>query len=170
MGVLDPIRERRAVASLLSASRIAVSLIVIVSGSWFVWDLVTNRFNVRQNDTNQFGVGLASHRFPTRAEEFLDANMIDGKIFHTMQEGAYLLAHRHPVFIDPRLEVYGEERVGLLTGDNSVNGRADVVVMTTEVLRNMIYASSSALDDLHTVILDEVHFLGDRSRGQVWEE
>jgi ATP-dependent RNA helicase HelY len=68
------------------------------------------------------------------------------------------------------VEVYGEERVGLLTGDNSVNGRADVVVMTTEVLRNMIYASSPALEDLHTVILDEVHFLGDRSRGQVWEE
>ena len=68
------------------------------------------------------------------------------------------------------VEVYGEERVGLLTGDNSVNGRADVVVMTTEVLRNMIYAGSTALDNLHTVILDEVHFLGDRSRGQVWEE
>jgi ATP-dependent RNA helicase HelY len=65
---------------------------------------------------------------------------------------------------------HGAGRVGLLTGDNSVNGNAPVVVMTTEVLRNMIYAASPALDGLRYVILDEVHYLQDRYRGPVWEE
>jgi ATP-dependent RNA helicase HelY len=66
--------------------------------------------------------------------------------------------------------VHGTDRVGLLTGDNSINGDAPVVVMTTEVLRNMIYAQSSALDRLALVVLDEVHFLQDTYRGPVWEE
>lgn len=65
---------------------------------------------------------------------------------------------------------YGEDEVGLLTGDLNIRGDAPIVVMTTEVLRNMIYAESSALDDLAFVVLDEVHFLGDRFRGAVWEE
>lgn len=65
---------------------------------------------------------------------------------------------------------YGEDGVGLLTGDNVVNGEAPVVVMTTEVLRNMIYARSSALRRLGIVVLDEVHYLQDRYRGSVWEE
>ena len=65
---------------------------------------------------------------------------------------------------------YGVDGVGLLTGDNSINGDAPVVVMTTEVLRNMIYARSSALDLLDVVVLDEVHFLQDAYRGPVWEE
>src|SRR5574342_227987 len=65
---------------------------------------------------------------------------------------------------------HGKERVGLLTGDNSINGDAPVVVMTTEVLRNMIYAASPTLDDLRVVVLDEVHYLQDRYRGAVWEE
>ena len=64
----------------------------------------------------------------------------------------------------------GPEKVGLLTGDNSINGDAPVVVMTTEVLRNMIYASSPTLQDLHVVVLDEVHYLQDAYRGPVWEE
>ena len=68
------------------------------------------------------------------------------------------------------VERYGEEDVGLLTGDNTINGDAPVVVMTTEVLRNMIYADSIALEGLGTVILDEVHYLQDRYRGSVWEE
>jgi ATP-dependent RNA helicase HelY len=65
---------------------------------------------------------------------------------------------------------YGPERIGLLTGDVSVNGDAPVVVMTTEVLRNMIYADSPALQGLSYVVMDEVHFLADRMRGAVWEE
>src|SRR5947207_6138165 len=65
---------------------------------------------------------------------------------------------------------YGPERVGLLTGDNSVNGDAPIVVMTTEVLRNMLYAGSATLAGLGYVVLDEVHYLADRFRGAGWEE
>nr|MBA2437885.1 DEAD/DEAH box helicase [Acidimicrobiia bacterium] len=65
---------------------------------------------------------------------------------------------------------WGAARVGLLTGDTSVNGEAPVVVMTTEVLRNMIYAASPTLDGLRYVVLDEVHYLQDAYRGPVWEE
>ena len=67
-------------------------------------------------------------------------------------------------------DLYGAHRVGLVTGDNAVNPDAEVVVMTTEVLRNMIYASSSRLNDLGVVVLDEVHYLQDAYRGPVWEE
>ncbi|MDY6055409.1 DEAD/DEAH box helicase [Micrococcus sp.] len=66
--------------------------------------------------------------------------------------------------------VHGAERVGLLTGDTSVNPEAPVVVMTTEVLRNMLYAGSDTLTDLGFVVMDEVHYLADRFRGPVWEE
>src|SRR4051812_8236751 len=65
---------------------------------------------------------------------------------------------------------YGAERIGLLTGDQSINGNADIVVMTTEVLRNMLYANSPTLEGLSHVVMDEVHFLADRMRGAVWEE
>jgi ATP-dependent RNA helicase HelY len=65
---------------------------------------------------------------------------------------------------------YGADQVGLLTGDNSINGEAPVVVMTTEVLRNMLYGGSSTLAGLSYVVLDEVHYLADRFRGAVWEE
>ncbi|WAX57045.1 DEAD/DEAH box helicase [Jatrophihabitans cynanchi] len=65
---------------------------------------------------------------------------------------------------------YGPGQVGLLTGDNSINGDAPIVVMTTEVLRNMLYVSSTTLADLGYVVMDEVHYLGDRFRGAVWEE
>ena len=64
----------------------------------------------------------------------------------------------------------GKGRVGLLTGDNAVRPDAEVVVMTTEVLRNMIYGGSPRLDQLGLVVLDEVHFLQDPYRGPVWEE
>ncbi|HEV3131853.1 MAG TPA: DEAD/DEAH box helicase, partial [Acidimicrobiales bacterium] len=65
---------------------------------------------------------------------------------------------------------YGEDRVGLLTGDVSYQARAPIVVMTTEVLRNMLFARSSMLDGLEVVVLDEVHYLQDPYRGSVWEE
>lgn len=67
-------------------------------------------------------------------------------------------------------EWLGVDQVGLLTGDNSVRADAPVVVMTTEVLRNMIYANSPFLDRLGVVVLDEVHYLQDQYRGPVWEE
>jgi ATP-dependent RNA helicase HelY len=65
---------------------------------------------------------------------------------------------------------YGPDKVGLLTGDNAINGDAPIVVMTTEVLRNMIYAGSHALRQLRYVVLDEVHYLQNPYRGAVWEE
>ena len=68
------------------------------------------------------------------------------------------------------VEAHGDDAVGLLTGDASINGSADIVVMTTEVLRNMIYAESPALERLTHVVMDEIHFLADASRGPVWEE
>ncbi|MCW2642109.1 MAG: putative helicase, partial [Dactylosporangium sp.] len=68
------------------------------------------------------------------------------------------------------VERYGSADVGLLTGDNSINGDASVVVMTTEVLRNMLYTGSDTLRDLGFVVMDEVHYLADRFRGAVWEE
>ena len=65
---------------------------------------------------------------------------------------------------------HGTDAVGLLTGDTAINGDAQVVVMTTEVLRNMIYAGSRQLEHLGYVVMDEVHYLADRLRGAVWEE
>lgn len=66
--------------------------------------------------------------------------------------------------------LYGSGKVGLLTGDNVINPGAPVIVATLEVLRNMIYADASQLDDVGLVVLDEAHYLQDRSRGAAWEE
>ena len=63
---------------------------------------------------------------------------------------------------------YGEERVGILTGDVKVNAHAPVVVMTTEILRNALYGSG--FDNLGYIVLDECHYMGDEGRGTVWEE
>lgn len=68
------------------------------------------------------------------------------------------------------VETYGPDDIGLLTGDTSINPRARVVIMTTEVLRNMLYADSELLSNLGYVVMDEVHYLADRFRGAVWEE
>ena len=65
---------------------------------------------------------------------------------------------------------YGESKIGLLTGDTSINSDAQIVIMTTEVLRNMIYSNSKTIDDLKYVVMDEVHYLADKFRGAVWEE
>ncbi|MGF1648294.1 MAG: DEAD/DEAH box helicase [Kineosporiaceae bacterium] len=96
-------------------------------------------------------------------------------IFHALQEG------RKAFYTTPikalsnqkyseLVTAHGADSVGLLTGDVSVNGEAPVVVMTTEVLRNMIYAGSPTLRGLGWVVMDEVHYLADRFRGAVWEE
>ncbi len=68
------------------------------------------------------------------------------------------------------VERYGASEIGLLTGDTSINPHARVVIMTTEVLRNMLYAGSELLEHLGYVVMDEVHYLADRFRGAVWEE
>ncbi|MEO3759196.1 RNA helicase [Mycobacterium sp. B14F4] len=88
-----------------------------------------------------------------------------GKCFYTTPIKA-LSNQKH----NDLVQRYGPEKIGLLTGDQSINGDADVVVMTTEVLRNMLYANSSSLHGLSYVVMDEVHFLADRMRGAVWEE
>ncbi len=67
-------------------------------------------------------------------------------------------------------ERFGEAQVGLLTGDNNINADADILVMTTEVLRNMLYTNSQNLKNLGYVVMDEVHYLADKFRGAVWEE
>lgn len=87
------------------------------------------------------------------------------KCFYT----APIKALSNQKFADLRREL-GDDRVGLLTGDHSINADAAVVVMTTEVLRNMVYAGSATLEGLGWVVLDEVHFLQDAYRGPVWEE
>lgn len=68
------------------------------------------------------------------------------------------------------VERFGEASVGLLTGDSNINSDADILVMTTEVLRNMLYTNSSSLSNLGFVVMDEVHYLADKFRGAVWEE
>ncbi|MGH3542683.1 MAG: DEAD/DEAH box helicase, partial [Mycobacterium sp.] len=88
-----------------------------------------------------------------------------GKCFYTTPLKA-LSNQKHTDFVAR----YGRDRIGLLTGDLSVNANAPVVVMTTEVLRNMLYADSPVLQGLSHVVMDEVHFLADRMRGAVWEE
>lgn len=88
-----------------------------------------------------------------------------GKCFYTTP----IKALSNQKYADLR-ERYGAEQIGLLTGDQSIHGDAPVVVMTTEVLRNMLYADSPALRGLSHVVMDEVHFLADRMRGAVWEE
>lgn len=65
---------------------------------------------------------------------------------------------------------FGEEKVGLLTGDTSINAEAQILIMTTEVLRNMLYSGSNTLANLGFVVMDEVHYLADKFRGGVWEE
>ncbi|WP_245599438.1 DEAD/DEAH box helicase [Nakamurella lactea] len=65
---------------------------------------------------------------------------------------------------------HGAAKVGLLTGDVAINSHAPVVVMTTEVLRNMLYAGSADLAGLTAVVMDEIHYLADKFRGAVWEE
>src|SRR5947199_3668295 len=88
-----------------------------------------------------------------------------GKCFYTTPIKALSNQKFHDL-----VERHGAANVGLLTGDNAVNGDAPVVVMTTEVLRNMLYAGSPALTGLGYVVMDEVHYLADRFRGAVWEE
>ena len=87
------------------------------------------------------------------------------KVFYTTPMKA-LSNQKFQEFVDE----YGPDAVGLLTGDTNVNAGARVVVMTTEVLRNMLYAESDLLENLAYVVMDEVHYLADRFRGAVWEE
>ena len=109
---------------------------------------------------------------PTGSGKTLIAEYAVAKALHERRRAFYttpLKALSNQKYSD-FVAVYGADRVGLLTGDISQNPGADVVVMTTEVLRNMIYSQPGRLGDLGCVILDEVHYLEDRYRGSVWEE
>ncbi len=100
------------------------------------------------------------------AEHALRRALGDGdKAFYTTPVKALSNQKYHDLVAE-----HGEAKVGLLTGDRSINSEAPLVVMTTEVLRNMLYAHSDTLDGLRWVVLDEVHYLRDRARGAVWEE
>lgn len=72
------------------------------------WSMATDRFNAWQNDTNRFGLSLAPNRYPVAAAQFIRDNGLSGPVFNTMMEGSYLLSRDIRVYIDPRLEVYGE--------------------------------------------------------------
>lgn len=96
---------------------------------------------------------------------YLTMNSTRDKLFYTTPMKA-LSNQKYNEFVDE----WGAENVGILTGDTNVNSGARIVVMTTEVLRNMLYADSDLLTDLRFVVMDEIHYLGDRFRGAVWEE
>lgn len=96
---------------------------------------------------------------------FLAMREANAKVFYTTPMKA-LSNQKFQEFV----EAYGAESVGLLTGDTNINSHARIVIMTTEVLRNMLYADSDLLTDLAYVVMDEVHYLADRFRGAVWEE
>lgn len=113
------------------------------------------------SDAGDAGQPHSDHALGSRA----GGNAARRKCFYTTPIKALSNQKYHDL-----VQRYGAERVGLLTGDNSINGDAPVVVMTTEVLRNMLYAGSSSLDGLAYVVMDEVHYLADRFRGAVWEE
>jgi Flp pilus assembly protein TadD len=104
--------DRRVTAA---GPRVAIPLqrltagLAIALSLWYSAQMFSDRFHVRQGDTNQAGLGLARHRFPRGAVEFLDRNDLTGRVFSPMLEATYLLAHDRPVFVDPRIEVYGEE-------------------------------------------------------------
>jgi ATP-dependent RNA helicase HelY len=96
-------------------------------------------------------------------------------IFRALREGSKVLyttplkALSNQKFHDFVRE-YGESMVGLVTGENTINDGAGVVVMTTEILRNLIYEDPARLDLVRYVVLDEVHYIDDFPRGSVWEE
>ncbi|HEV2139981.1 MAG TPA: DEAD/DEAH box helicase [Candidatus Dormibacteraeota bacterium] len=96
-------------------------------------------------------------------------------IFRALREGAKVLyttplkALSNQKYHD-FVRAYGEDTVGLVTGENTINDDAPVVVMTTEILRNLIYEDPGRLDLVRYVVLDEVHYIDDFPRGSVWEE
>ncbi len=136
------------------------------------------------------GLGFGLDDFQTRALDALDddVNVLvsaptgSGKTLVADYAIARALEEGHRAFYTTPLKalsnqkfhelgrLFGVERVGLLTGDTSVQRDAPVVVMTTEVLRNMLLTRSDQIAQLGLVILDEVHYLQDPFRGGVWEE
>ena len=109
---------------------------------------------------------------PTGSGKTLVANYAIGRILEKGERAFYttpLKALSNQKY-NELVSLFGVDRVGLLTGDTSINRNADVIVMTTEVLRNMLLTESHQLITLGLVVLDEVHYLQDPFRGGVWEE
>lgn len=109
---------------------------------------------------------------PTGSGKTIIANYAIGRVLERGERAFYttpLKALSNQKFKELS-ELFGPQRVGLLTGDTSINRHADIVVMTTEVLRNMLLTESQQLFTLGLVVLDEVHYLQDPFRGGVWEE
>ena len=130
-----------------------------------------DRFQDEALDAVDAGVNVLVSA-PTGSGKTLIANYAIGRILERGYRAFYttpLKALSNQKYAE-LCEIFGENRVGLLTGDTSVNRMADVVVMTTEVLRNMLLTESDQLTNLGLVVLDEVHYLQDPFRGGVWEE
>ena len=109
---------------------------------------------------------------PTGAGKTLIANYAIGRVLERGERAFYttpLKALSNQKF-NELSKLFGKDRVGLLTGDTSINRNAEIVVMTTEVLRNMLLTESTQIMTLGLVVLDEVHYLQDQFRGGVWEE
>ncbi len=142
-----------------------------LDGFWDSLPILPDEFQLEAGEAMEDGHSVVVTA-PTGSGKTLVA---DAAIFLALRDGKRVFyttpikALSNQKFAD-LVAAHGPENVGLLTGDNVVNGDADVVVMTTEVLRNMIYADASRLDRVAYVILDEVHYLQDRMRGAVWEE
>ncbi len=144
--------------------------------------------NYRDDFTNGLGFGLddfqraALDAVDRRVNVLVSAPTGSGKtLIATYAIGQELERHRRAFYTTPLKALsnqkyheladrFGSDRVGLLTGDTSINHGADIIVMTTEVLRNMLLTDSRQLRALGVVVLDEVHYLQDPYRGGVWEE
>ena len=100
------------------------------------------------------------------ADYIIDKNLREYKrVIYT----APIKALSNQKFIDFKAE-YGEDKIGLITGDVVINSGAQILIMTTEVYRNMAIIKDSILDDVSYCIMDEVHFISDEERGYIWEE
>ncbi len=103
---------RPAVIRAIQFARPAVAAMLVAFSGWQARELVTDRFAVRQGDTNQFGLGFAAHRWPDAACDFLESTGEEGPIFNSLSSGSLLLARGFRVFIDPRMEVYEDGVLG----------------------------------------------------------
>jgi tetratricopeptide (TPR) repeat protein len=173
----------------LRVAPVPAMLLGIAAALFVVRDVATDRFAVRQHDTNQFGLGIAAHRFPVGAVEFLRAHAITGPLFNPPGAGSYLLAHGFEVFIDPRGEVYQDrilaeyrrlvdapraatiaeytERWGLramvLDPDMFVLARA-----AESAGWRIVYADAESIVLLHADVVPEVAPLALERNGEAW--